>query len=289
VSRSVAPINRDSGRRLGVGRVERLPGERADAGQELLNGFGQDQRETVPFEAVDGGGQLGHGVVGVQHRAVPGGAARRQAQPQHALLGGLDQVGPGAAERDREAADLAQRLGRAGEELRLVLDQPARPDHAAGLLVGEKSEDHIPRGYGVVALELARDGESHRDHALHVDRAAAPHVAVADLPGEGMHRPVGGVGRHHVEVAVHQQRAARRIGAGQPDDHIAAPPGARFDIGDLVAHLGELARDILRGRLFCANFFRITEIACVDRDQLAGQRDHLGDRDRRRREVLSGH
>ena len=54
------------------------------------------------------------------------------------------------------------------------------------------------------------DREQHRVEVLHVDRAAAPDVAVLDLAGERVDLPVLGRRRHDVEVAVQQQRAARR-------------------------------------------------------------------------------
>ena len=61
-----------------------------------------------------------------------------------------------------------------------------------------------------------------------------------------MHRPLVGVGGHHVEVAVHQQRAAARVGArgcGRP----RWPGPARTRGSRLQADLGELLRDVLGG------------------------------------------
>ena len=52
------------------------------------------------------------------------------------------------------------------------------------------------------------DGEQHRVEVLHVDRAAAPEVAVLDLAGERVDLPVLGRRRDDVEVAVQQQPAA---------------------------------------------------------------------------------
>ena len=54
--------------------------------------------------------------------------------------------------------------------------------------------------------------QHHRVEVLHVDCAAAPNATVDDLAGERWHRPVGRLGRHHIQVAVHQkwrQRCAR--------------------------------------------------------------------------------
>src|SRR3712207_6874768 len=54
-------------------------------------------------------------------------------------------------------------------------------------------------------------GEDHRVEALHVDRAAAPQVPVPDLTAERVDRPLGRVGRHDVEVAVHEDRKSTRL------------------------------------------------------------------------------
>ena len=52
---------------------------------------------------------------------------------------------------------------------------------------------------------LAHDREHHRVHVLHVDRAR-PQTSRRHLAGERVKGPVRGVGRHDVQVAVHQQR-----------------------------------------------------------------------------------
>ena len=98
----------------------------------------------------DGLGDGGDGVVVVDHRAVPGAAAGGQPHPQHGLLGRLDQVEPAltavaARHRQREPADLADRLGDAVEQVGPVVDQPVAAVLAAGLLVGEEREHQIAR------------------------------------------------------------------------------------------------------------------------------------------------
>ena len=159
-------------------------------------------------EPGDSGGERGDGVVGVEHRAVPGGPVRLEPQPHDALLAGLDQIGAGlVAQGDGEPAHLADRLRDALEEVGPVVDQPAGTAEAAGLLVGEEGEDQVSPRHDAVALEGPGDGQGHRHHALHVDRAAAPHVAVAHLAGERMDGPLRRVGGHDIEMAVHQQGA----------------------------------------------------------------------------------
>ena len=76
-----------------------------------------------------------------------------QPQPGDALLGGLQQVGARArpvavGDGDAVAADLADRLGDALEELGVVLDDVVRPLDAAGLLVGEERDDQVARRLG---------------------------------------------------------------------------------------------------------------------------------------------
>ncbi len=64
------------------------------------------------------------------------------------------------------------------------------------------------------------DGEQHRVEVLHVDRAAAPQVAVLDLAGERVHLPVVGLGGDDVEVAVQQQRVVAAAPAAPAGDHV---------------------------------------------------------------------
>ena len=89
--------------------------------------------------------------------------------------------------------------------------------------------------------------EDHRVHVLHVDRAAAPDAAVALLRRERVDRPVGGVRRHDVEVAVHAQRAALAVGARDAHGH-ADPAGVALEGLRLQAHLAQPVDDV-RGRL----------------------------------------
>ena len=85
---------------------------------------------------------------------MPGPAAGPQPHPGDALLGGLDQVdAPVLAQRQREAADLPDRLGAPLEQVGPVLDQPLRPVRAARLLVGDEREHDVARRHHPVPLE----------------------------------------------------------------------------------------------------------------------------------------
>ncbi len=90
------------------------------------------------------------------------------------------------------------------------------------LLVGGVGDHDVPPRPDPGARPGAYDGQHHRVHVLHVDGAAAPDHAVADLAGEGVHAPVGGVGRDHVEVAVDKEGIGGGVGALDPGHHVGA-------------------------------------------------------------------
>ena len=136
-----------------------------------------------------------------------------QLDPDQGLLAGLHEVGALVAEGDRVAADLADGLGGAGEDLRVLLDQVVRAEHSAGFLVGEERDDEVAGRLLVGAEDVLERGEDHRIHVLHVDGAAAPEHAVLDDALERVDRPVVRLGGHHVEVAVDDQCAS--VGAGR--------------------------------------------------------------------------
>ena len=134
-----------------------------------------------------------------------GDAVGDEPHPDQRLLPRLQQVRALAADRDRVAADLADRLGRAVEELGMPVDEPARADPAARLLVGEERHDELALGQGPRPEDVAERGEHHRVHVLHVHGAAAPQHPVADLARERVDAPVARVGGHHVEVPVQHE------------------------------------------------------------------------------------
>ena len=82
-----------------------------------------------------------------------------------------------------------------------------------------------------VAGEAARDGQHHRVHVLHVERAAAPHRASdtgssTTSPANGSKLQSGACGRHDVEVSVHEQ-AGRAAVAARDAHHRARAARAR--------------------------------------------------------------
>ncbi len=108
----------------------------------------------------DGLCELGDGVVVDQAGAVGGDAVGDEAHPDQRLLPRLQQVRALAADRDRVAADLADRLGRAVEELGMPVDEPARPDPAARLLVGEERHDELALGQRPRPEDVAERGRA---------------------------------------------------------------------------------------------------------------------------------
>jgi hypothetical protein len=105
-----------------------------------------------------------------------------------------------------ERARFADRFGAPLEQLRVPLDQPLGPERAGVLLVGGEREHEVAPRPDAVPGPLRDQGEQDGVGVLHVDGAAPPQHAVADLAGERMHRPVRRVRGHHVQVPVQQQR-----------------------------------------------------------------------------------
>lgn len=122
----------------------------------------------------------------------------------------------------------------------MVVDEPVAAVGAAGLLVGEEDERRVTGGLRAGAGEVTDVREDHRVHVLHVDRSPAPDAAVALLRGEGVDLPVGGVGRHHVEVAVDGESGPRGVLALEADDDRGAARLA-LEEGALEADLVEPA------------------------------------------------
>ena len=110
-----------------------------------------------------------------------------------------------------------------------MLGDPAGAGVAAGLLVGGAREHDVAAqtgdrvagrvqtgGAGLRGQPLD-DAELQRDHALHVDRAAAPDVAVREVGRERLVGPALGRSRDDVEVREQQQRLAARAVAAEAD------------------------------------------------------------------------
>ena len=121
--------------------------------------------------------------------------------------------------------------------------EPAGAVGRARFLVGGAGEQHVSsqardRVPGGIAAGRARlgdqpldDAELERDHALHVDRAAAVDVAVGDVGGEWVVRPAVGRCRHDVEVRQQEERFAAGAVAPQAGVDGAATRDGLDDLG----------------------------------------------------------
>ena len=139
----------------------------------------------------------------------------------------------------------------------------------AGLLVGGERDHDVPAGPYARARPVPDDREDHRVHVLHVDRAAAPHHAVADLAGERVHGPVAGLGGHHVQMTVDEQGVGRRVGALDPGDDVGTALGA-LQQGGLQARLGQPRGGVLGGGPLPA--VAAAAVGGVDPDEVGGER-----------------
>ena len=149
----------------------------------------------------------------------------------------------------------------------MLLDEEARAEVAARLLVGEDDEDEVARQRDVLAPGAQERVDEHRDAALHVERAAAPDVAVLEPPLERRMRPVLSGGRDDVDVALEQQR--RRTASGEPADEVGPRRVLRVD-RRLAAGLLQLRADELDARGLVPG-----RVRRVEPDQLLQE---LGDR-----------
>ena len=224
------PGQRLLGLRRGRSRCRR---RRSTAARKSRIGGVSTVGKPVRAEPGDGLAEPGDGVVVVHERAVAGLAAGGEPHPGQALLGGLHEVeAQVVADGDAEAADLADRLGAALEQVGVLVDQPAGAELAAGLLVGDVGQHDVARRLDAGAGPVADQRQDHGVHVLHVDRAAAPDVAVALLAGERVDAPLGRIGGDDVEVAVHEQRRAARRSAPAMRATRLARPGSDSWISD---------------------------------------------------------
>ena len=201
----------------------------------------------VLAEPRDGGGELGDGVVVVQERAVPGHAARAQPHPAQALLRGLDEVDPLLVQREREAADLADRLGAALEEVGPVLHQPLRAERAARLLVRDEGEDDVARRHDAVA---ARSGGRPRSSSRPCPSCRPRRGPRRSRPAP--HRRTGAPTTPTARPAPRRgarARAARRDSGSAPRSRqktLSRPGAPESSTSTSYADLGELPGDVLR-------------------------------------------
>ena len=108
----------------------------------------------------------------------------------------------------------------------LVLEQVLGAPRAEVLLVGDREVDERAARREARAGEVAERDRHRRGEVEHVDRAAAPDLAVDDLAAERIAPPAVGVHRHDVGVAHQQQRRRGRIAALDARDEVLAARAA---------------------------------------------------------------
>ena len=84
---------------------------------------------------------------------------------------------------------------------------------AAVLLGVRREEVHVARRHVPFRQQMLGRLHEGRPDALRVHRAAREYLAVRDIGGEGVVRPLGRVGRHHVMVRHEHHRRQRAVGA----------------------------------------------------------------------------
>ena len=124
--------------------------------------------------------------------------------------------------------------------------------------------------------EQPDDPELHRDHRLHVDRAAAVDVAVGDVGRERIVAPALGRGRDDVEVRQQQERVAAGAVAAQPGVDGAAS-GDRLDDLGLEAGRGQDRGDPARRDELAVGRVGRRRVDRRDPDEVAQGLDELVD------------
>ena len=139
-------------------------------------------------------------------RSVSAGPADRRADQTALFLGHLDRNEPAVAVPQRVAAELAQGMPHALEQIGVLLDEELHPGATAGLLVGGQRENDVAGRRGVGRGDAHQRRQENRDSTLHVEGASPPHLAVDQFAAERRMSPLARVGRNDVNVAVQEQR-----------------------------------------------------------------------------------
>ena len=145
----------------------------------------------------------------------------------------------------------------------------------ADLFVGSRREDEVPCGLEALTRERGQRHRARGDLSLHVECAATPHLAVAQLAAERIRAPFGCVGQHDVGVRKEEQRGPVAATADACDE-VGALGHPRVQLDLRAARLEVLAEQLGRRGLVARRVGR------VDADELLEElRDLVADRDRR--------
>src|SRR5437016_2102813 len=173
--------------------------DRGQIAEIALYRRGHDQGRLIGGDARQGSHQPVDGIVRRRARPVAGGAVHGEVQPERRLLRGPHAVvlDPSVGIGPNRTAFGEEELG-VLHHLRVVLHEPARANAAADLFVRRREEDYVAPERHAGALQREQAQELRDRLALHVQRAAAPEVAVLHGPAERVDFPVFGAREHDV-------------------------------------------------------------------------------------------
>ena len=144
----------------------------------------------------------------------------------------------------------------AANRVRVLRAEPGEPEAVADLLVGGRREDQVAGRLEALADERGEGNCVRGDVALHVERAAAPHLALPHLAGERRHRPLGRVGQDDVRVTEEEQ--GRAVAAPRYARDEVRPLGhPRVRVATRAVRLEVLAQELGRGRLVSGRVSRV--------------------------------
>ena len=141
------------------------------------------------------------------------------------LFADLNQVEGAPRNVERKSAKLADCVSNVGEQVWLRLDEVLRTDDAPGFFIGEHAQQDVAGRDDAVSSGPQQGGDHHREAALHVQRAAAPDIAVDDAGLERGMTPGLVRGGHDVGVTV-QEKGRRVASPGKACDQVR-PLGRR--------------------------------------------------------------
>ena len=150
----------------------------------------------------------------------------------------------------------------------MLAHEPVEPEAVADLLVGRGDEDEVAVVTPALARERGERDGARGDLALHVERAAAPDEAVAELAAERVGAPLARVGGHDVGVREQRERRAA-AGAAQARDEVRPLGHLRVQLALDARVLEEVAEQLRRRGLVAGRVRR------VDADQLPQELDRL--------------
>ena len=208
----------------------------------------------------------------MRHGAVPGASLDDEPQPERSLLArGHREHGPlDAEELSGAAAALVDDVLRR-ERLGVVFGEPLDAAQAARLLVRHRQEHDVASERLASALQQQEREQLGDPQTLHVERAAAPDLAVAQDAAEGVFVPVLALDGHDVGVVEQQQGRLAPVAAQDSAQGDAIVARVEQRPGDALAF--ELAAEEGAGGTLVPG-----RVRGVDAQVLAEETDRLRER-----------